>query len=157
MPTKFSTSWTYEQSKRGPKNIAGINRGQQRVEGTASEALNAMATSFLGISPAVLIAAEQIVQDYTKDHNKQAETLARSNFGGSPRATGIRKSFDTEFEKGAHSVTGRSVNRARYAIFQEYGFHHWRNGAWVDSRPFMFPTYAALKEGFKSAMRGLFK
>lgn len=159
MPAKFTTKWTLEYDRRGPLVTRGAGAGLPRVEGTANVVLNALATNLSLMPEAAASAGEDIVREYTERHNELASDMANSNFQGSPAGRSgpsLRASFRTEYEKGQGKFVGRSLNTARHAIFQELGFHHWNGRQWVSPKPFMFNTYASLKEGFINAVRGIF-
>lgn len=95
--------------------------------------------------------AEKVVREYTEAHNDKAREMAPRDTGG------MDSKFDTDYNSSKNSFSGVSLNRARYAIFQEMGFRHWVSGAWVDAKPFMFPAYGSLYQGFIAAMRSIFR
>lgn len=77
---------------------------------------------------------------------QSAQAVQARARGLAPVDTGaLRDSIAVEQDR---SASGRYTEAfavsspLEYAIFQEYGFHHWRSGAFIPPQPFMTPASA---------------
>jgi len=79
--------------------------------------------------------------------HRSADAVAARARGFAPVDTGaLRRSIAVEQDRSAGGKFSDAFvvySPLDYAVFQEYGFHHWRSGAFIPPRPFMAPAAAA--------------
>lgn len=156
MPTSFTATYKAKFNRTGP--FLKTQPNVKRVEGNAQAAFTAIVQGLEMIPKIVYDHAEATVQEFTKAHSDQAQAESRSVLYQKPgRRSGLLdKSFSTSVEGDGKSIRGVSRNTARYAIFHELGFHHWRDDSYVEPKPFMFPVFGRMKDDFKSKIREIF-
>lgn len=149
MPTKFTRSYSLTWTPKGRTAKKGTPGGR-KVFKTGSQALTAL-TSGLGMMPeAVQENGKALVTEFANRHSEKAR-------GDAPRATGyMDQTFGTDVQTSKLSAKSSSWVSAFYAAYQEFGFHHWRNGAFQRPKPFMFPAFASLKSEFMDRARKVF-
>ena len=77
---------------------------------------------------------------------QSAQALAARAKGLAPVDTGaLRASIAVEQDRsasGTYTDAFAVYSPLAYAVYQEYGFHHWRSGAFIPPQPFMSPAAA---------------
>lgn len=152
MPISFTSKYITEFGRTGP--FLKTRPRVQRVEGTATKSMNAIITNLEQIPQIVFDHAEATVREFTTEHSKQAQLDSRSVLD---KQSGLLdSSFTTSVEVSGRKITGASKNDARYAVFQELGFHHWVSGRLILPKPFMFPAFERSREAFLGKLREIF-
>jgi hypothetical protein len=157
MPTNFKATYKAKFHRSGPflKTMPNV----RQVEGNASSAFSALVQGLDEIPKIVHEQVESTVRTFTEAHSEEEKRDSQSVLYQKPnkRRTGhLDSSFTTSIESDAKSVRGYSRNNAKYAIFHELGFHHWRNGRYINPKPFMFPAFGRSKDAFMKAIREIF-
>jgi hypothetical protein len=151
MPPKFSHRYKARFFRKGP--FLKSNTGLRQVEGNATQAFNASISGMDTIPSIVSEQAHSIVKEFTEQHSIDAANEAGRFDVGTGALSG---GFETDVTRDRNGSKGVSKNKALHAIFQELGFHHWRNGRYINPKPFMFPPFARSKEAFRDRLKEIF-
>lgn len=151
MPTRITSTHKASFFRKGP--FLKTRPKVRQLEGNAAQAFNALIIVTEGIPQAVFDHARVVVKDFTEVHSEEAKRDAgRFNVESGQLSGG----FSTEVTSDKVSIRGLSRNNAKHAVFQELGFHHWRNGRYINPKPFMYPAFERSREGFLFKLREIF-